>query len=581
MTAQIRRSSLLGLALVAACSSAGGHPDAAPPADAPADAGAGGDATPPPEDATAPPRDTRPQPTGLALPAGVAPARRLIGEPARLTGNGPTACSHQEPASGDGHRWCVFYRRLAPDGDTELWTVDITAAATEAPRCDGSSSTCRRLTSKLWTEFPLGGPVHPYSHEFHGDTLVYYADAISRPRTLHRGPVYGWRPGWSQPRRISTPEAVMCWGHQKLPIAHCLEDVVGAVMMPDLVALGAGPLADMDGLALPSLGWIHTFANGAPSWQAGFSPAGDAFLVSSPDPDPTVEALRTVATGNLGRAPLKEVVRDVSSWEVSGDGQHVLFFRPESTTSKALQVADFPSGANVTKIGSAVKDYLFVGSAASSLIYVTESDPDHGAFNLLRDLRLPGAAQTVFTYNDPIEDVRLSPDLRYTAWVDAHFQVRVVSHADLRSCDLNAQPRRAGFAPAFLDSAGLVLWSEEATDDVDRRDGYLADPAGCQGKRRFGQGVELILPVGDRGVVFTDEMDPGTARVTLKYAAIAGGKEWPAAGPVRIHGDVDGSSVFLVFSGEGPRAGPVLVLFRVVSGGPEMEGTYVFGPLPF
>jgi hypothetical protein len=504
----------------------------------------------------------------------------LIEDPARLTGSGPTACSHQEPATGDGHRWCVFSKPGPSPAETELWTVDVTAAAAAAPRCDGSSPGCLHLTSKLWTEFPLGGPVHPYSQEFHGDTLVYYAEAVSAAHQLHRGPVFAWRPGWTQPRRISSGETVMCWGHARLPVAHCLEDLVGPVMMPDLVELRAGTLVDADGPGLPSVGWIRTYANGAPSWQAGFSPQGDLFAISSPDPDPAVEALRIVATSDLGRAPAREVLRDASSWEIAPGGRQVLFFRQETRDQKVLYLADLPTGANLTRIDAGVSDFLFVPESGreDNLIYVTESDPDHGAFHLLRDLTRPSSAVTLFSYSDPFEDVRVSDDLRFTAWVDAHFNIRVVNNGDLGSCDLNATPRRAGFAPVFLQSAGLVFWNEESAGDLDRRDGFLADPAGCRGKRRFGQDVELILPVGDRGVVFTDELDLGNSRVTLKYAAIAGGKEWPAAGPVRIHDNVDGSSVFLVGSPAG--TGPVLLLFRVVGGGPD-QGTYVFGPLPF
>ena len=97
-----------------------------------------------------------------------------------LTGDGPSTCSHQQPASGDGHRWCAFARPGAA-GATELWVFDLTALAgggqNGAPlTCDGTSATCRRLSAALWTGSPLGGPSHPYSHAFDGDTLIFYAD---------------------------------------------------------------------------------------------------------------------------------------------------------------------------------------------------------------------------------------------------------------------------------------------------------------------------------------------------------------------------------------------------------------------
>jgi hypothetical protein len=566
-----RRCLPIVVVLAAGCGSSSSVPPDAPdglPAQ-PADAGQDRSVLDAPSDAAA---DSRPAPTGLPLPAGVMPARKLFEDSARLTGAGPSGCSQQEPPSGDGHRWCVFSKPAG--GATELWTVDVSAATRTAPACDGTSPACLRLTGALWTEFPLGGPVHPYSHEFHGDTLIYYADAVSRPNQLHRGPTYAWRPGWAQPRRISSETSVMCWGHPRLPLAHCLEDLVGPAMMPDLVEVRAGALADTAGASIPSVQWLRTYANGAPSWQAAFSPAGDLFALSSPDPDPAVETLRVVPTAELGRTPPRELLRDVNGWDISRDGQHLLFFRFATKAEKALHVADFPAGTNVTRLATQVRDFLSVGSAEKdAIIYVTESDPDHGALHLVRDLRAPMVAPTIFTYSDPIEDVRLSTDLRYTAWVDGHFRIRVVDNVTLASCDLNASPRRAGFAPVLLDSGALVFWTEEAPDDPDRRDAWLAT-ATCASKRRFAERAELILPVGDRGVVFTDESDD--ERVTLKYAATPAG-QWPDAGPVRIHDNVDPTSVFLVGAPSG--TAPVLVMFRVV-GGPE-AGTYVFGPLPF
>ena len=191
------------------------------------------------------------------------------------------------------------------------------------------------------------------------------------------------------------------------------------------------------------------------------------------------------------------------------------------------------------------------------------------------DAANPAAASTVFRYTGMLEGVQLSPDGRFTTWSDQGFNQHLVRHADLASCELNLVPRDDAFQPAFLDRAGLVFWKENPDPGSDRLDGFLANPDGCQGKRRFGVGVDFFLPVGDRALVFGDELEPIASTVTLKYAAIAGGREWPAAGPVRIHGHVDNSSVVLV----GDR--PMLVLFRVAAGGPAPEGTYLFGPAPF
>src|SRR4051794_19899601 len=52
---------------------------------------------------------TRPAATGAPLPAGVAPARRILDPSATITGGGEGSCTHQvaTPASD---RWCLFTR---------------------------------------------------------------------------------------------------------------------------------------------------------------------------------------------------------------------------------------------------------------------------------------------------------------------------------------------------------------------------------------------------------------------------------------------------------------------------------------
>src|SRR4051794_3407180 len=124
MKAGSRAAIALAAALVAACSEHGAQPRAGVVADAAADAASQDGAT---DDAAV---SSRPPPTGLPLPQGVPPPRRFLDRDAQLTGQGLSSCSHQEPASGDGHRWCVFMKAAASAGATELWVIDVTRAAT-------------------------------------------------------------------------------------------------------------------------------------------------------------------------------------------------------------------------------------------------------------------------------------------------------------------------------------------------------------------------------------------------------------------------------------------------------------------
>jgi hypothetical protein len=518
--------------------------------------------------------DTRPRASGLLLPPGIAPARRLLDADASLTGRGFTACSHQRGPGSSADRWCAFTK--AGPSAVELWVIDVTrAAAGPVPVCDGSSPLCLRMTANLWIWGAVNGPTHPYAHAFEGDTLVFYADALSGRGEVHRGPVSVWRPGWAQPRRIGGDRTVQCWGHRQELLAFCIEDLAGDPMQPESLEVRAGAIADADGIVLPSLGRIRARgAEGPASWRADFSPAGDVFAISSPDPDPTVESLRVVATAELGTATPREIVRDVNAWQLSHDGHKLFFLRQEAAGQNALYAADFPSGEGLNRLDPSVNDYTVLGG----------DERDHGVAILADDgqdttaLRLipPGApARTVLSYRDGLEGLTISPDARFTAWMDTHFTARIVRSDDLRSCELNATPGHSVYRASFLDSAGLVFWTEEAGGDRDRRDGYLANPDGCLDKRRFAEAVYFIAPVGDRGIVFADEIDDETQRATLKYAAIPGGKEWPALGPVRVHDDIDGDSVFAA------SLDPLLLMFRVSGGGADRAGTYLFGPAGF
>jgi hypothetical protein len=531
--------------------------------------------------ADAPASETGVLPSGQPLPPGVPAPRMILGARERLTGLGTTSCSHQQPASGDGHRWCVFMRPPETIGLTELWVIDVTQAASGPVACDGTSPHCRKLTSNLWVDpAVLGGPVHPVSQEFHGDTLIYYADPRSAPGQVHRGPVFAWRPGWTQPRRISSAQAIQCWGHARVPVAHCLEGLSGDPLSPDSVDLRAGPIQDADGITLTPIGGVRARKpSGDRAWLAGFSPAGDRFLVSSPDPDPMVQSLRSIAVADLGRAELQPLLSDAAQWQVSRGGTRLYFQRDESPGKPALFVADYPSGAGVARLAGPVLDYLVLGDPAApadlGVAVLIEVDARTTAMRLVRDLASPATAPTVFSATGMLEGVQVSPDVRFTAWSDQGFNVRVVRHTDLASCVLNNAASADAFHPAFTDSAGLVFWKETvATSDGDRLDGFLADPDGCQGKRRFGQGVDFLAPVGDRALLFGDELDQTGSTVTLKYALLDG-KQWPAGGAVRVQAHVDNASLVQV-------GDPLmLLLFRVAAGGPVPEGTYLFGPAPF
>ena len=521
----------------------------------------------------APPPDFAPPPVALPLPPGVPPPRRLLQGEDRMAGEGQSACS--EPATPTADRFCVFYRAGAAPGATELWVINLSkAAAGKVPACDGSSPDCVRLTSTLWTGAPVGGPSHPYSHQFSGDTLFFYADSAAGPLQLYHGPVYAWRPGWPSPRSVTSPAGLMCFGHPRVPVAFCLDALSGDAMMPDSFELRVGSLAEIPAGPLPSLGRFRVLrAGGARGWQAGFSPDGRTFAISSPDPDPSIEVLRAVPVAGVGSQAPTEVLHGATNWAISNDGKRIYYMREDAPDQLGLYAADFPAGTGEIKLGGRTEYYELRGEGATDegVAFITSLGPDYGAFRFIRDSHMPEAFVTVFSYHDLLEGVHTSADLRYTAWVDYAFRARVVRNADRSSCLLNTYGGLGAYEPQMLGSAGLVFWSEDTPGNDGRRDAFFGRPDDCTGTQRFATAIAYYAPLGDRGVVYTDESD-AVQSATLKYAvARKTGAAWGLDTPVRVHGGLDEGFFTLLGSP------PTFVLFR--TSGPE-AGTWVFGPLP-
>jgi hypothetical protein len=518
------------------------------------------------------------------------PAVRLFNADAIVTGDGISGCTHQVPASGNGDRWCAIAKpSLSAPGHTDLWVLDVTrAAAGTIPPCDGTHPACQLMTSNLWTAFPTGGPGHPYSHAFDGDTLIFYADSSTTAAQLHRGPVFAWRPGWPQPRQISSADGLLCVGHRSAAVAYCMDDLVGDPMHPDTFELRAGALDPAATGPLSSLGRVHPFrADGAIAWQAAFSPAGDRFAISSPDPDRATETLRVIATADLGRTAAQEIVRDLTSWTITPDGQTLYFLRDEATGIAgddilALYTAAFPSGSGPVRIAPAVRDYLVTapGAAESSVGYLAPgNDPDEVHFRLLRDLTMPASAATIFSTRDELEGVSLSPDGRYTTWRDALLTAQVIRNRDLGACVLNTTPAHHATMPQFSSDTQLVFWTQEASEDDPRQEGFTATPE-CQGKRRFAEAVDVIIPIGDRGAVYTDAYEDHYFTGRLNVARIVGAGADRALGPPR-HVQ-DGVSAVVTVGTD-----PLLLLFhkKLGASGTTADvaetGTYLFGPVSF
>jgi hypothetical protein len=494
---------------------------------------------------------------------------RILDADADLTGSEITKCTHQDPASGNGDRWCAFTRPGRVPDLVEIWVMNVTLAATGAvPPCDGTSPACLHLTSSAWPRA---------ANAFDGDTLIYYSDPISAPNSEFVGPVFAWRPGWPQARQISSDKGVVCRGHRHVGVAACLDDPAETGAIRVSVELRAGFLDDATGGALPALGGRWPLRNDDSSaWKIDFSPDGEVFGVSNPENVGDIEALRVVATRDVSTSLPVDVLQDIQFWKVSNDGRKIYFFR-HTPFGVNLISADFPAGTGVTIVESDVQDYWLLGERPvdQGVVLFKTLGETGTAFELLRDPTVPSSLLTVFTYNDVIDDWSVSADLRYTAWTDASFKGQVVRNSDLGACLLPGGRQLSIYKPVFLTHAALMFWTELSLDDPLRRDAFFATPERCAEKQRFGRGIDFYDALGDRGLVFGDEYDDASKTVTLKYARLSpDGPDWQATGAVRVHERVK-TPITLVGSD------PLLLVFQTSGDAGESTGTYVFGPVPF
>src|SRR3954453_2349828 len=218
---------LAAVVATAACDGSAGSPPAV---------GMSGD--PPPPRAAAAAADATGADGGAALPdalpeevgtfelprvqADPALTRKLVAGPVTVLG-GDAGCSNGATAAG---RWGPFTIRSAAGSD-ELWVMNATRALAGAPiACDGTSDSCLRLTTTLWTGTPIWGPSHPIAHRVAFDNLVFHAGATSAPGEVYAGPVRAWRPRSPAALKLTGDHALLCAPEARSSAVFCLDNAI-------------------------------------------------------------------------------------------------------------------------------------------------------------------------------------------------------------------------------------------------------------------------------------------------------------------------------------------------------------------
>jgi hypothetical protein len=561
---------------IGACDGGGGPGKTAPADGSPVDAAAPASDLGSPVDAPA-----RPDVAADLPPLPPASLRLWLPGKARLAG-GSNACSNGLPA-GAADVWCAFTQTIA-SGDagarTELWVINGTrAAAGENIPCDGTSADCKRLHPDLWTGGALGGPIFPNDDRFEGDTLIFYAGGIStRPEGIYQGPVWAWRPGWAEPRVISSDKGLFCFGHARAAVAYCVENVVQGP--PIQFDLRAGTLVDAPQSQLPLIAsGVRPWNGNEIAWHAEFSPDGTQFAISVQEPSTEGEVLHVGPTAELGKKALKEIAYKATYWRISLDGKRIYYLQEFGGTpvpAGKLVMADFPAGTNAVTLGTGVARYLLLGEPGlvdRGVGLFQDMQGLRGTFRVIADRDRPSQVVTVA---ERVVEVYPSPDGRYALHMvpdDQGIERMHLARTDGQgTCVLNADSKHDAFSLHFLERSDLIFWSEIEDENAAEPPavGYVAATAGCGNRQRYAGDVDWVFTVKDRIAVLAHAPE-GTFHYTLEHATVGAGAS-PLSAPTLIRAGTDGY-VAPLSDGRSTR-----LLFQVPEG--EAEGVYMYGPLP-
>jgi hypothetical protein len=507
------------------------------------------------------------------------PARHQIASGVlQLAGRGDGSCS-QPPAGSRNDVWCAFTRREAGAENAEIWAVNITAAARDGATCDAPGPSCKLLTRKAWTRMPLSSGAYPSIDEFDGETLFIYENTdppSGLPVDPYAGPISAWRPGWAEPRLVSTPRGYLCRSSPTAAVAYCLDSVMQVrrntefdLLAGALTPGGTAPLARVAHLSAHG-------TNGQLMWGVTFSPDGEHLAFSGPAPDGSAEVLQVIRTAEIGTGAAKPLVTGAAHWQLSADGAKVYYladFNYDDRNGKpagALTMIDFPGGANRRTLQPAVGDFIALGTPGQEdqgLAFLQDMAGGYGTMRLVRDRAHPDQGSTVAT---DVEDFQLSPDLRYSYLYRPAGQdgpESLVARTDGNGrCPINTRPAALPYLVTFLDSARMVLFAEDDADGVAQ--GWVTDPEGCQDKHHFVSNLAYLRTV--RGGVLYGEQDPTGWNMTLRHAPIAAGGVFPDDGGALLEPSV-GTHVAI--------AGRTIV-FSIIAGDAAAQGLYLYGPLP-
>jgi hypothetical protein len=515
-------------------------------------------------------------------------AKPLVPGRSRLVGTHFSACTNAVPASGTGDRWCAFTLPNRQIGFTDLWVINVTKALAGAtPKCDGTDPNCKLIVppgsdatkgTQLWTGQPMQGPIHPTTHRFDGDTLIFNALA-SDTLDQYAGPIFAWRPGWDAPKQISlTKTAYSCSAHFTAEVFVCIENLTA--MDPLEFDLTGGKLAT----GAKMIKHIIPFRAGSQSlqWRAALTRDGSTLAFSTGGATTSSADRETLYLSKFDTPDMVTTVRaGVSRWSISADNKKLYYLANYNydpmAPSGAMTMMDFPSGANEVTLAPAVGaiQVLADGEVDKGIGFFDNVVAGKATYKIMGDRAQPTKVTTVVTNIGGV--LAISRDQKYVYYYK-DFNMDNGSTTDgyivktdgmQTSCTLTMSLDSDQFGTAFTQNSQLVFW----VDNVDQVDGvgegWVANPDGCMNKHKFSDRMDFWFLHGNDGMVFSDEGVLDYA--ALKYVTFPGGNTVGA--PTLIQQQVNRIYAIL------PNFDSII--FTIVGAPAATDGLYSYARIPF
>jgi hypothetical protein len=409
---------------------------------------------------------------------------------------------------------------------------------------------------------------------------------------LYDGPVWAWRPGWSEARRLTSDHGLSCSGDRGTSAIWCVDaalvEPTGSfspqfrVRTLDLRAgrLGEAPPAG----PLPLIDHLEAAGPGNLVWQAGFTPKGDWFVYSSATAGTSgaVVKIAAVDAATAGAAAVAVLAEGAVDWRISYDGAR-LYHRQGVTVGEfqatgRLATLKLPHAGGVEVVAENVIRYRLLGAhdeivtdADRGLLMEQDDGAGDSLWSLLGD---PSHPSDLVAFPVAAYGVEVATDLRHSLFYqdaeNGQPHIHIMKNDGSGTCSPKRDSRSETYGGHFSHTNRLVFWIEYRGDS---EEGWYALAATCGEARKFGDYVTGFIPVGDDFVVFrgTDFED---SAYHLQYARLTNDAAAPRVLPRMIERDVDESVVVLT------RGDSVDVLYALSREDAATRGIFVHGPLP-